>query len=499
MSLPASLAAPRGNGAKTTIVLVAAPEVRVPSPAAVERAVAALERELGPSKVDTSEAGRGQHERDESEAMGRRPDVVVHAADAADIAAVLAIAEAHDVPVTPRAGGTGRTGGAVPVAGGIVLATAAMNSILDIDRRDLLAVVQPGVVTADLHAAAEAEGLFYPPDPNSLKTCMIGGNVAENAGGPRAFKYGVTREYVLGMEACLMGGRRIRSGRRTIKGVTGYDVTALLVGSEGTLGVFSEITLKLVPQPNELATVLALFADVREAAAAVARIIGRGLVPRCLEMMDAPTLEAIRRQGVAVDPRAGAMLLIEVDATGSGDGAVLEGILERLGEALVEGGHALDVVAAQDAAQRARLWEARRQLSPATRKLARYKLSEDIVVPRSRLVELLEGVARLGDETGVRHLTYGHAGDGNLHVNFLWDRDDERRAVDRAIDGLMRKTVELGGTLSGEHGIGVLKAAYLPLEQSPALIGLQQDIKRVFDPRGLLNPGKIFPSGHTAC
>ncbi|AKU94327.1 Glycolate dehydrogenase [Labilithrix luteola] len=476
-------------------VLVAAPEVRIPARDAVERALVDLERRLGPSKVDTSETALLNYGQDESEAIGRKPDAVVLADGRDDIAAVLAIAEKHGVPVTPRAGGTGRTGGAVPVAGGIVLATHAMSKILEINRQDLLAVVQPGVVTADLHAAVEAEGMFYPPDPNSLKTCMIGGNVAENAGGPRAFKYGVTREYVLGLEACLMGGRVVRTGKRTIKGVTGYDVTALLVGSEGTLGVFSEITLKLVPRPQEVATVLALFEDVRDAADAVRRIIAGGLVPRCLELMDGMTLGAIRKQGVAVDPRAQAMLLIEVD----GGAGTLDPIVERLGEALTEGGHALDVVAAQDAAQRARLWEARRMLSPATRKLAKYKLSEDVVVPRSRLVDLLTEVDRIGERTGVMHLTYGHAGDGNLHVNFLWNDDSERPAIDRAIGALMRATVDLGGTLSGEHGIGVLKAAYLPLEQSSELIALQQDLKRVFDPSGLLNPGKIFPTGHAAC
>jgi glycolate oxidase len=476
-------------------VLVAAPEVRIPPRDAVEKAVAALERRLGPSKVDTSEAGRSAHAQDESEAIGRLPDAVVLAEASGDIAAALAIADQHGVPVTPRAGGTGRTGGAVPVAGGIVLATHTMALIKDIDRENLVAVVQPGVVTADLHAAVEAEGLFYPPDPNSLKTCMIGGNVAENAGGPRAFKYGVTREYVLGLETVLMGGRVIRSGKRTVKGVTGYDVTALLVGSEGTLGVFTEATLRLVPKPTELATVLALFGDVRAAADAVRRIVAAGIVPRCLELMDARTLEAIRRQSVAVDPRAQAMLLVEIDARD----AAIDEATARLGEVLTAGGTTIDVVAAQDAAQRARLWEARRMLSPATRKLAKYKLSEDIVVPRSRLVDLFAEVDRIGEATRVRHLTYGHAGDGNLHVNFLWDDDAERPAVDRAIESLMRATLALGGTLTGEHGVGVLKAAYLPLEQSPELIALQQDLKRVFDPRGLLNPGKIFPTGHGAC
>lgn len=479
-----------------TRVLVVAPEVRVPAKEAVERALAELERKLGPSKVDTSESGRNTHAVDESEAIGRIPDAVVLAADTADVATTLAIAEKHGVPVTPRAGGTGRTGGAVPVAGGIVLATHTMGRILEIDRQNLFAVVQPGLVTAELHAAVEAEGLFYPPDPNSLKTCMIGGNVAENAGGPRAFKYGVTRDYVLGLEACLMGGRVVRTGKRTVKGVTGYDVTALLVGSEGTLGVFTEVTVRLVPKPAEIATVLALFDDVRAAADAVRRVVAAGLVSRCLELMDGPTLEAIRAQGVAVDPRASAMLLVEVDGSA---GTALDEALQRLGDVLTEGGTALDVVAAQDASQRARLWEARRMLSPATRKLAKYKLSEDVVVPRSRLVDLFVEVDRIGEETGVRHLTYGHAGDGNLHVNWLWNDPAERPAVDRAIEGLMRATIRLGGTLSGEHGIGVLKAAYLPLEQSPELIALQQDLKRVFDPNGLLNPGKIFPTGHGAC
>ncbi|MBS2013891.1 MAG: FAD-binding protein [Deltaproteobacteria bacterium] len=475
--------------------IVAAPEVRVPARDAVERAVLELERRLGPSKVDTTEAARLAHAADDSEAIGRTPDAVVLAHGRDDVVATLAIAEKHGVPVTPRAAGTGRTGGAVPVAGGIVLSTSGFGQILEIDRENLLAVVQPGLVTADLHAAVEKEGLFYPPDPNSLKTCMIGGNIAENAGGPRAFKYGVTREYVLGLETVLMGGRVIRTGRRTVKGVTGYDVTGLLVGSEGTLGVFTEATMKLVPNPTEVATVLALFENVRGAADAVRRVVAAGLVPRCLELMDETTLQAIRNSGVAIDMRAKAMLLVEVD----GRHMSLDDAIERLGNELAEGGRTIDVVAAQDASQRARLWEARRILSHAVRKLTRHKLSEDVVVPRSRLVDLLEYVDRIGEETGVRYLTYGHAGDGNMHVNFLWNEDHERPNVDRAIDLLMHQTIALRGTLSGEHGIGVMKAAYLPIEQSSELITLQQDLKRVFDPSGLLNPGKIFPTGHTAC
>jgi len=477
-------------------MLVAAPEVRLPARDAVERAVLELERVLGPSKVDTTEAARNAHASDDSEAMGRMPDAVVLATGRDDVVRALEIAEKHGVPVTPRAAGTGRTGGAVPVAGGIVLSTSGFGQILEIDRENLLAVVQPGLITADLHAAVEKEGLFYPPDPNSLKTCMIGGNIAENAGGPRAFKYGVTREYVLGLEAVLMGGRVLSTGKRTVKGVTGYDVTALLVGSEGTLGVFTEATMKLVPNPTEVATVLALFENVRGAAAAVKRVVAAGLVPRCLELMDETTLQAIRNSGVSVDLRAKAMLLVEVD----GRHMALDDMIERLGNELTgTDGDTIDVVAAQDASQRARLWESRRVLSRAVRKLTKHKLSEDVVVPRSKLVDLLESVDRIGEQTGVRYLTYGHAGDGNMHVNFLWNEDHERPNVDRAIDLLMRRTIELRGTLSGEHGIGVMKAAYMPLEQSPGLLSLQQDLKRVFDPSGLLNPGKIFPTGHTTC
>jgi glycolate oxidase len=475
-------------------MLLRAPDVALPSRAAVDRAKAELDRRLGPSKVLTGEDACRPYTVDDSDVEGRPPCAVVIAADAADVATTLAVAEEHGVPVTPRAGGTGRTGGAVPVAGGIVLATHALAKIKEIDRENLVAVVEPGVITGDLHAAAEREGLFYGPDPNSLASCMIGGNLAENAGGPRAFKYGVTRDWTLGLEVCLMGGRVLRTGRRTLKGVTGYDVTALLVGSEGTLGVFTEATLRLVPKAPEIATVLALFSDVRGAANAVGRIVAAGTVPRCLEMLDSGTLAAVRAQGVSVDDRAGGMLLAEVD------GEHLEEALMRLGEVASACPGNVDVLVAQEGTQRDRLWAARRALSHATRKLARHKLSEDVVVPRTRIADLLERADDIGRETGVRNLSYGHAGDGNLHVNFLWDDDGQRPDVDRAIGLLMKSTIDMGGTLSGEHGIGVSKAPYLALEQSADLISLEKDIKRVFDPKGLLNPGKIFPStGHSAC
>jgi glycolate oxidase len=462
----------------------------------VDRAKLDLERRLGPSKVLTDREACAPYGQDESEVEARLPDAVVLAASTADIAATLAIAEAHGVPVTPRAGGSGRTGGAVPVAGGIVLATHTMNQVKEIHRGDMVAVVEPGLITGQLHEAVEKEGLFYPPDPNSLAYCMIGGNVAENAGGPRAFKYGVTREYVLGLEACLMGGQVLRTGRRTVKGVTGYDVTSLLVGSEGTLGVFTEITLKLVAKPPTLATILALFTDVHACGEAVTRALCSGIVPRCLELMDSPSLVALRNEGAGVDPRAGAALLVELD----GSDAMVEFAMQHLGEVISAGPGVLEVQAAQDSAKRERLWAARRALSPATKRLAKHKLSEDVVVPRSKIAALLEKVEAIGTKLGVQHLTYGHAGDGNLHVNFLWNDASERPRIDQALEALMRATVELGGTLTGEHGVGVTKAAYLPIEQSSELMGLQKDIKRVFDPKGLLNPGKIFPApGHKHC
>ncbi len=466
--------------------------------ARAERAVIALDRALGGSKVlsarETREACE-RYARDDSETLPQMPDGVVLAMTADDVATTLRICHEHEVPVTPRGAGSGRTGGSVPVAGGIVLACEGMRGVKELSREDLLIVVEPGVITGDLQALVEKENLFYPPDPNSLGYCAIGGNVAENAGGPRAFKYGVTREYVLGCEAALMGGERIRAGKRTVKGVTGYDVVATMVGSEGTLGVFTELTLRLLPKPPEVATMLALFDGVRAAGLAVSGIVARGLIPRCLELVDDGALLALRNNGAAIDARAHALLLIEVD--GSGD---LDPMIERVGEACVAAG-AIDVLVAQDAAQRARLWAARRDLSPAIRKLAKSKLSEDVVVPRSKVPDLLAACDRIRDEERVRMLAYGHAGDGNLHVNFLWDDYEDIPRVDRAIERTVRETLALGGTLSGEHGIGVLKAPFLPLEQSPALIALQKRIKSAFDPKGLLNPGKIFlpERGHRAC
>lgn len=465
------------------------------SAAAADKARSLLEQALGPSKVLTDPDACLGYASDESDQEPVLPDAVVLASSAEDIRRALAAANEADVPITPRAAGSGKSGGCVPVTGGIVLSTVGMSAIKEIDRQNLIAVVEPGVILCDLHAAVEAEGFFYPPDPNSLKMCTIGGNIAENAGGPRTFKYGVTREYVLGLEALLVGGTRLCTGRRTVKGVTGYDITALLTGSEGTLGVITEATLRLIAKPPAVATLLALFNDMHACGRAVSAIVAAGLVPRCLELLDAGTLQAVRDRGVGIDARARAMLLIEVD----GDDPACESAMERVGNVCAAEA-AIEVLAAQDPAQRDRLWEARRQLSPATRAMARYKISEDVVVPRTRVPDLLVEVDAISESTGVRMLTYGHAGDGNLHVNFLWNDPDDTSRVEQGLERLFRAVLSMRGTLTGEHGIGTSKSQYLPLEQSPELIELQRGIKRLFDPKDLLNPGKIFPRrGHGAC
>src|SRR5690606_28061267 len=326
-------------------------------------------------------------------------------------------------------------------------------------------------------------------------SCRLGGNLAENAAGPRAFKYGPTRDYVLGMDTYLPGGTHFYSGRRTRKGVTGYDTTSLLVGSEGTLAVFGDITLRLIPRPEQVMTLLALFANVTAAAAAVDAIFEARLLPRCIEFLDELTLKLMRDAGNAIDMRANCLLLIEVD--GDEDACLKQA--ERIGELCDDSG-ARSVVVAQTENQRAQLWSARRQMSHAVRKFAKNKISEDVVVPRQQLITLIDYVRELGENHQITALCYGHAGDGNLHVNFLWDDDEQKSRVDVATARLFEKTILLGGTLSGEHGIGITKAAYLSLEQSAAQVELQRRLKSAFDPRGIMNPGKIFPrAGHGAC
>ncbi len=461
-----------------------------PSPSALARAQTLLGRALPSHRLTTEARTCEQFCSDDSGVPGRVPAAVVFAESLEDVRATLEVAQQTGVPVTPRAAATSRVGGAVPLAGGIVLCTTRWNQLKDIDRREQTAVVEPGLVLADFQAAVEAEGLFYPPDPSSLTRCTLGGNVATNAGGPRALKYGSTRSWVLGMDVATMHGDCFFAGRRTVKGVTGYDVAGLLVGSEGTLGVLGEITLRLTRKPAAVMSLVALFENVESAARCVQYLLDAGVLARCLELLDAPTLQAVRDLGNPIDTAARAMLLIELD----GEMSSLEREAELVERACGQAG-ALELLAAQSPQHRDRLWAARRQLSPAVRRLAQHKLSEDVVVPRRHLVELINRIRSAGEQQDIRTLCYGHAGDGNLHVNFLWDTADEVPRVHASVEQLFRDVVSLGGTLTGEHGMGCTKAPYLGLEQSEPLIALQRSIQRVFDPKGLLNPHKIFPTG----
>jgi len=456
-----------------------------------------LARELGADRVLRDEDALEAYSRDES-GLGRfPPDAAVLARSREEIEIALRLAAEYRVPVTPRGAGSGMTGGALPVRGGLVLSTEGMRQIRLIDADDRIAVIEPGVINADLQTAVEAEGLFYAPDPASLAMCSLGGNVAENAGGPRAFKYGVTRDWTLGMTVTLMGGETLTLGRRTPKGVTGYDLTALFVGSEGTFGVTSEITVRLIGKPEAAAALIAVFASPVDAGHAVSAIIRRGFRPRALELMDRASLDHVRPQAAFTFPAdAGAIVLLELD----GEAETLETGILRCGQ-LCEDVGAKEVIVARDEADRERLWRTRRLCSSSLRAAHRFKQSEDIVVPPGRIAAMLARVDALSARHNLPTATFGHAGDGNLHVNVLSDEDPRDAGVaariDAALADLFRAALDLGGTLSGEHGIGIAKARYMTWEQSPEVLDWQQRLKRLWDPAGLLNPGKIFPAATT--
>lgn len=446
---------------------------------------------LGDRKVQPFDEERhASYARDESHCGAFPPAAVVFAESREDVEATLRWATAHRIPVTPCGARTGKSGGSLPVRGGIALSLERMDRIRSFRPEDGLIEVEPGVVTGRVMEVAEAAGLFYPPDPNSWETCTIGGNVAENAGGPRALKYGVTRDYVLGLEAVLPSGEAIRTGRRTVKGVAGYDLTSLLVGSEGTLAVITGITLRLVPLPRHVRTALCVFPDAVAAARAVAAILGAGILPRTLELFDDRAIAVSDERGPFRFPDgAGAAILAETDGN---DEAAVFGELLRLGEIAGEQG-AIEVLVAHSEQQRRELWATRRQVSAALKARWPKKISEDVVVPRSRIPEAIERFKAIGRERGLAVATYGHAGDGNLHTNLLFEEEAQRPAVQAALEAVMRTTLELGGTITGEHGVGIAKQAFLPWEQGATLVELQRRLKAVFDPLGILNPGKIFP------
>ena len=453
-------------------------------------ALEALARAFPPDRLVMDAEKREAYGRDESELGAHPPDAVVLVESADEVRTLFAIATRHGVPVVPVAARTGKSGGILAVEGGIAVSVERMTRILEISPEDLVARVEPGVITGRLQAEVEAHGLFYPPDPNSLEMCTIGGNVAENAGGPRALKYGVTREYVLGLTVVVPTGEILRIGRRSIKGVAGYDLTALFVGSEGTLGIVTEATLKLLPRPRHVATALVVFASVDAAARAVSRVLAQGVLPRCLELLDDVALAAAAKTSpYRFPPGAGAALLLETD--GNDEEAVF-GEIVRVAE-LVQGDAAGEVIVAQNEAQRRDIWETRRYLSVNLKTLHPKKLSEDIAVPRSRIPAMIARAKEIGAARGLAVAIYGHAGDGNLHCNVLFDREDQRPQVDAAVAGILRAAVDLGGTITGEHGVGLAKRDFLEYEQGAELVGLQRRLKAFFDPAGILNPGKIFP------
>lgn len=448
---------------------------------------------VGAANVDTSDSGLEGAARDETPNLPpSRPDVVVRPGNTEEVAAVMRACAEERVYVTPRGAGTGKAGGCVPVYGGVVLALDRLRAIVELDEENLLVRVQPGVILGELQATVEEAGLFYPPDPASLSMCTIGGNVATNAGGPRAVKYGVTSDYVLGLEAVLPTGEIVRTGRRTAKGVAGYDLTSLLVGSEGTLAIVTEATLKLLAKPAAVETALALFPTSSTAAACVTRVLRAGLVPRSVEYLDAWSLAALRGHpavALQLPENAGAALLFEADGASPEDAfATLAQVLELASD---EG--AFGTVVATDERKRREIWQARRLLSEATKRVKPRKISEDVVVPRTRVPELVARWGALGEEHGLLTFAYGHAGDGNLHAQVLFDDEEDLPRVERALERLFEITLEMGGTISGEHGIGVAKRPYLPLEHGPALLALQQRVKDAFDPAGILNPGKLLP------
>jgi glycolate oxidase len=422
--------------------------------------------------------------------LGAQPSAVVWPQNVEDVVAVMKFSSANEVPVIPRGAGSGMTGGAVPSKGAIVMSLERMNKILEIDRENMQVLVEPGVLNGTLQKVLEWQGFFYPPDPASMDFCTIGGNVAENSGGPRAIKYGVTRDYVLGLEAVLPGGEVITTGVRTAKGVVGYDLTRLLVGSEGTLAVVTKIRLKVLPLPQDIITLLALFKDLEKSGTAVTQIIAKGIIPRTLEFLDREAVTAVENyKPVGLPKDAEAILLVELD----GHPAAITKEAEQISEICARLGG--EMIMAEDDAAREKIWEARRAVSPALFHLMPTKINEDIVVPRSMVPRMLVKLRRLSEETGIKIVNFGHAGDGNIHVNLMVDRNnaEEYERARRLVKEIFAATIELGGTISGEHGVGLTKSEYITMEIRPVELDLMKRIKAVFDPKNLLNPGKIFP------
>lgn len=425
------------------------------------------------------------------------PDCVVFPVSAIDVSSVLKAANRFGFPVVPRGGGSGFSGGSLPVEGGVVLSTERMGRIVEIDKKNLTAEVEPGVITADLQDEAERQGLFYPPDPTSVKFSTIGGNIAECAGGPRAVKYGVTKDYVLGLEVVLPTGAIILTGgKKTMKGVVGYDLTKLMVGSEGTLGVVTMAYLKLLPLPEARRTMLIEFLDIESAARTAEAIIASGIIPSMLEFIDGVSLKSVAATHAShgypagTQSSAGAVLLVETDGR---EECVEKDSIEIKKISIENRAYSFKEASTKNEVRD--LWSLRRAISPSLNKLKPTKLNEDVVVPRSELVSLVRGLEKISEKRNVLVASFGHAGDGNIHVNVMVDKknaDEFERGME-AVKDVFSLALSLGGAISGEHGIGITKAPYIEMELSPGAIEAMMAIKKAFDPNGILNPGKIFP------
>ncbi len=458
-----------------------------------------LEDIVGETHVLTTEDAREKYSRDETIGLQARPDVVVRASSAGEVSAILRLASAHAIPVTPRGAGTSLSGGSVPVYGGIVLSLERMNRLLDVDHDNLMAVVEPGMITGELHRLVEEQGCFYPPDPASKDSCSIGGNVAEGSGGPRAVRYGTTKDYVCGLEAVLPSGEIVRFGGKVVKDVTGYPITQLLVGSEGTLAVVTNIILRLIPKPKMKVDLLAPFSDLPSAAKAVSAMIKEKIVPTAIEFMDNPAIRLAERylnKSVAFDSAA-AHLLVELDGNKQEDFQkamdVVEGVFEKFG--------AWDLLVARETEAQNRLWEARRCIFEAAPRVGGTYETMDVVVPRSRVADLVQSTTDIAERFRMDPVCVGHAGDGNVHVLYFRRGDmgeaEWKRVLPEASGSLYRSTLEMGGKITAEHGIGLSRKRYLSLDYTETQIDLLRGIKRVFDPKGILNPGKIFDLSKT--
>jgi len=454
-------------------------------PTALDLQLTAL---LGEQGWCTDEATRRAHGEDDSRRFAL-PDAVAFPQDRQQVSEIVRACRAHRVPIVARGAGTGTTAAAVPFSGGVVLSFARMNRILDIRPADRCAMVEPGVLNGDLQQALQPHGLFWPPDPSSFERCTIGGNLATNAGGPRAVKYGATRDNVLGLVAVTGSGDIIRCGGPWSKNATGYDLSHLIVGSEGTLALIVEATLRLLPRPQAQAGLRAFYCDASAACAAITRVMAQAQTPAMLEFMDASSMALLRRNGSEI-PEAGAMLLIEAD----GNHETLPYSLQALANA-AEGEGLVSLDVAMDGLARDRLWAARRALSPALRSIAPGKINEDVVVPVSRIPDLVSATEALSAHTRLPIVVFGHAGNGNLHVNILYHPDDtdETQRAQAALPRLFDTVLALGGTLSGEHGIGVAKRDFMTQAFDPTTLATMRAIKAALDPDSILNPGKVLP------